>query len=105
MSRCYACSQENCDYRKPSCACSCHIDLDVTKKNLRKPTTSWWDNNRPEIMWVLIDKSNSNENSKNYLWWFETKVLAITFLKEHKKYPNTKADLVGPFKYVLKKDK
>jgi hypothetical protein len=32
-------------------------------------------------MWVLIDLSNSNPGSHNYLWWFETKKQAV----EHKR--------------------
>ena len=24
LTRCYACSQENCGYRQPSCTCDCH---------------------------------------------------------------------------------
>lgn len=37
---------------------------------------------KQRIAWVLIDLSNSNPRSKNYLWWFETRALA----REHRKH-------------------
>lgn len=29
MSRCYACCQENCGYRRPPCTCECHVREEV----------------------------------------------------------------------------
>jgi hypothetical protein len=52
-------------------------------------------------IWVLHDQSNSNPNSKNYLWWFETEKLAKEFLQQHNKW-RRHTKLVGPFKYVFK---
>ena len=37
--------------------------------------------NRVRVAWVLIDLSNSNPRSNNYLWWFETRELA----REHRR--------------------
>jgi hypothetical protein len=60
--------------------------------------------NPTKTIWILIDTSNSNARSRNYLWWFETKKLA----EEYKHWQNETyrgpggtrgATLVGPFKY------
>ena len=37
--------------------------------------------NKVRVAWVLIDFSNSNPRSNNYLWWFETRQLA----REHRR--------------------
>ena len=37
--------------------------------------------NRVRVAWVLIDLSNSNPRSHNYLWYFETRALA----REHRR--------------------
>ena len=37
--------------------------------------------NKVRVAWVLIDLSNSNPRSHNYLWWFETRELA----REHRR--------------------
>lgn len=53
-----------------------------------------------QTIWILVDTSNSNLRSKNYLWWFETRELAREFLAHHRAtYPDG-ATLVGPFRYV-----
>lgn len=65
-----------------------------------KEVEDWWEKDHPEEMWVLIDKSNSNPKSKNYLWWFETEQIALDFLKHHTKtYGVSASSLYGPFKY------
>jgi len=66
-----------------------------------------WIGFHPRTMWILVDTSNSNQHSKNYLWWFETRTLARRFLADHlKESARLKkergyglANLVGPFKY------
>lgn len=52
------------------------------------------------LIWILVDASNSNQRSKNYLWWFETRQLARAH-KQHVKrvYGEKGATLIGPFKY------
>jgi hypothetical protein len=35
MSRCYACSQENCGYRQPKCSCDCHPENKPKKQPRR----------------------------------------------------------------------
>lgn len=58
-----------------------------------------------KTIWILVDASNSNQRSKNYLWWFETRQLARDFLAHHKALkdvPGTygsPSNLIGPFKY------
>jgi hypothetical protein len=69
----------------------------------------WWGRDRPRVAWVLIDKSNSNERSRNYLWWFETRAIARRFLLDHRKESKRLekergfglSDLFGPFQYRL----
>ena len=54
----------------------------------------------PEKLWVLIDLANSNPRCKNYLWWFESKKLALA----HKRYHDSDADLahlIGPYRFKL----
>lgn len=34
-------------------------------------------------IWVLVDLSNSNPRSRNYLWWFETRDLARAYRQRH----------------------
>lgn len=53
----------------------------------------------PESIWILIDTSNGDRRTNNYLWWFETRKLALEFLKHHNKL-YLHARLVGPFKYL-----
>jgi len=54
----------------------------------------------PKKIWILIDSSNSNPNSSNYLWWFETKKIAEDFIKHHNTIKHH-SDLEGPFPYYL----
>jgi hypothetical protein len=49
----------------------------------------------PKSCWLLFDESNSNENSKNYVWWFETKKLAVNFLDNHNRIFPDGARLTG----------
>lgn len=55
----------------------------------------------PSRMWVLIDRSNSNERSKNYLWWFETRAMARARKARHDADPERFAKLDGPYVYYL----
>ena len=48
----------------------------------------------PKVFWLLHDASNSNERSRNYCWWFETKKLALSYKRHHKKMGY--AVLTGP---------
>lgn len=50
-------------------------------------------------IWILIDVSNSNARSKNYLWWFETRKLARDFKEWHESTYKAGASLVGPLHY------
>lgn len=52
--------------------------------------------------WVLIDLSNSNPRSRNYLWWFETRALA----RQHRKHQHSMkygATLSQPQKWIRAK--
>ena len=52
--------------------------------------------------WILIDLSNGDENSRQYLWWFESKKKA----KEHRKHQMTlpnNAELSKPIKVKASK--
>lgn len=64
-----------------------------------KSQLPWWFE-LPYDIWILVDISNSNPKSKNYLWWFETKALAM----EHKEWQNEVrkgAELRGPFYFSM----
>lgn len=59
----------------------------------------WWFE-LPESIWILVDTSNSNPKSKNYLWWFETEELAL----EYRQWQNERlkgAELRGPFHFRM----
>jgi len=54
----------------------------------------------PKHLWLLLDRSNGDELSHYYTWFFTTRERA----RQHKKaqHANPKyARLSGPFKYVL----
>lgn len=45
MSRCYACAQENCEFRKPVCGCGCH----GAKPNVLGPVRAFLDALEDEV--------------------------------------------------------
>lgn len=53
-----------------------------------------------KTIWILVDVSNSNQRSKNYLWWFETRALARSHLEHQRTVYPDKATLIGPYKYI-----
>jgi hypothetical protein len=59
------------------------------KKHFAAPT---------EEIWILVDADNSNQNSKNYLRWFETRALARAFLAHNRRNPQH-ATLIGPYRF------
>jgi hypothetical protein len=55
-------------------------------------------------IWILIDVSNSNPKSKNYLWWFESKEIALEQRRHQNEVYPGQAELRGPFRYVAKRE-
>jgi hypothetical protein len=81
--------------------------LAVHAKPKRPPRPVGLPDWNPKTIWILMDTSNSNQRSKNYLWWFETRELARHFLEDHNRESDRLeqergyglSSLIGPFKY------